>query len=61
MNWKDLFCNRWFKKLTDYGDRWGIAHLSFDNESIAEIFDSHFDRLIETWESLLCDLQAQSE
>ena len=60
-NWKDLFCNDWFLKLEDYGNRWGIAHVSFDGVSTAEIFDADLNRLMETWESLLIDLQTNSD
>ncbi len=60
-SWKDLFCNKWFKRLEDYGNQWGIAHVSFDGVSIAEIFDSDLNRLIETWESLLISLEANEQ
>jgi hypothetical protein len=26
-----------FKALRNYGDRWGISHVSFDGESIASV------------------------
>jgi hypothetical protein len=45
-----------FKALRNYGDRWGISHVSFDGESIAEIFDDTLDRLLETWVQLNEDL-----
>jgi hypothetical protein len=41
-----------FLCLRNYGDRWGISHVSFDGVSIAEIFDSTLDRLLETWVEL---------
>lgn len=41
-----------FRCLRNYGDRWGISHVSFDGISIAEIFDSTLDRLLETWAEL---------
>lgn len=59
--WKNLFCNKWFKRLEDYGDRWGIAHVSFDGVSVAEIIDADLDRLIETWERILIDLETNDE
>lgn len=43
--------------LRNYGDRWGISHKSFDGESIGEIFDSDFDRLLDTWAALLDSLE----
>jgi hypothetical protein len=46
-----------FRALRNYGDRWGISHLSFDGESIAEIFDAHLDRLLDTWCELLTSLE----
>jgi hypothetical protein len=45
-----------FKALRNYGHRWGISHVSFDGESIAEIFDDTLDRLLETWVQLNEDL-----
>ena len=41
-----------FRCLRNYGDRWGISHVSFDGVSIAEIFDADFDRLLQTWAEL---------
>jgi hypothetical protein len=39
------------RTLTNYGDRWGIAHKTPEG-AIAEIFDADLDRLIETWMKL---------
>ena len=55
---RNLLAHDRLRALTNYGDRWGISHVSFDGESIAEIFDDSFDRLIETWERLLESLEA---
>ena len=60
-SWKDLFCNKWFKKLEDHGKRWSITHLSFDGVSIAEICDSDLNRLIDTWERILSDLEISEQ
>jgi len=38
-----------FRTLRNDGNQWAIAHLSFDGVSIAEISDSHLDRLLATW------------
>ena len=60
-DWKDLFCNDWFVKLQDYGNRWGIAHKSFDGKTVAEIIDKDLNRLIETWERLFDELKAAKD
>lgn len=41
-----------FRCLRNYGDRWGISHVSFDGVSVAEIFDATLDRLLERWVDL---------
>lgn len=52
----NALASQYFVCLRNYGDRWGIAHKSFDGESIAEIFDDTLDRLIETWIALKDDI-----
>lgn len=50
-----------FKALRNYGDRWGISHVSFDGVSIAEIFDDTLDRLLQAWVLLNEDLCRDDE
>lgn len=45
----DALASASFRCLRNYGDRWGISHVSFDGTSIAEICDSDLDRLLATW------------
>lgn len=45
----DALASPHFRALRNYGDRWGVSHLSFDGESIAEIFDDDLDRLLQQW------------
>lgn len=49
---KNALASSNFRCLRNYGDRWGISHLSFDRESIAEIFNADFDQLLEAWVNL---------
>lgn len=45
----DALLSRNFRCLRNYGDRWGIAHVSFDGVSIGEIFDTDLNRLCNAW------------
>ncbi len=45
----DALASPYFKALRNYGDRWGIAHVSFDVESIGEIFNDDLDTLLQQW------------
>ncbi len=60
-DWKDLFASKHFRRLENHGTHWAIAHVSFDGVSIGEICDKYLDRLIDTWESLLEDLDVYDE
>lgn len=46
-----------FRALRNYGDRWGISHLSHDGVSIKEMFNAHLDQLLENWCDVLVGLE----
>lgn len=56
----DLLARDDFVALRNYGTRWGIAHKSFDGESVAEIFDADLNRLLLAWNDLAVSLDASS-
>jgi hypothetical protein len=57
----DALASSHFRALRNYGDRWGISHLSFDGQSIAEIFGDHLDALLDTWVELNKSLETHAE
>jgi len=57
----DALASSHFRSLRNYGDRWGISHLSFDGVSIAEIFGDHLDALLDTWVEVNKALEMHAE
>lgn len=57
----DALASSHFRSLRNYGDRWGISHLSFDGVSIAEIFCDHLDALLDTWVEVNKALEMHAE
>lgn len=55
----DALSSRNFRCLRNYGDRWGISHVSFDGVSIGEVFDADLNRLCNAWIDLDHEIEIQ--